>query len=326
MRGFLHFIPGALRGFRLAGYSLLASGASAAPVILYDGNASPTAQGWTRHSRPGPNGPGTETVGAGTTEFNTDISGPLPDDQRSAANEYRIVKDATNFVVSIRLKAAATGFNTLDAALTFSAFGWAAATGPVSDRFNNVAISPGRIQFGNEVGGFYTLDTTIYHEYAMRLLNGNLTVYVDANFADIVAGTAVPVMSRTNVVPQTGRIPGQIVFGDATDDPHVDSRYTVDFVKFDDYGPPRTIPVTNVAFTLTAPAQGTITFASTPNVTYQVQASSTLLPDSWTPIGSILATVAATSINIVAANPTSGQLTDPLLATAPKRFYRIVQP
>ncbi|RYG98521.1 MAG: hypothetical protein EON58_06860, partial [Alphaproteobacteria bacterium] len=214
------------------------------------------------------------------------------------------------------MKAAATGFNTLDAALTISAFG-SGTTIPVSDRFNNVAVSPGRIQFGNEIGGSFVLDTTIYHEYAIRLLNGNLSVYVDANFSDIIAGTAVPVMSRNNVVPQIGRIPGQIVFGDATDDTYVDSRYTVDFVKFDDYSPPEAIQVTNATFKLTAPAQGTITFASTPNVTYQVQASATLLPDSWTPIGSILATVPTTSIIIVAANPTSGQLTDPLLATAP---------
>lgn len=305
-------------------HSLLTAGAGAVPVIVYDGNASPTAQGWTRNSQPGSSGAGTEAVGAGTTEFDTTFT--LAGAQTSAVNEYRFTTSATNFVVSIRLKAAVAQYNSLDAGLTFSAFGWIASSGPVSDRFNNLAISSDRIQFGDGVGGFVTLDTSVYHEYAMRLRNGNLDVYVDANFADIVAGTAVPVLSRPNVVPQSGRTPGQIVFGDATNDEGYNSRYTVDFVKFDDYAPPAPIPVIHVMFKLTAPAQGTITFASTPNAIYQVQGSSTLLPDSWTPIGNILATVETTSVNIVAANPTSGQLTDPLLGTVPKRFYRIAKP
>lgn len=90
--------------------------------------------------------------------------------------------------------------------------------------------------------------------------------------------------------------------------------------------PTAPLRVTAVNFILSAPAHGTLTFTSLPGVTYQVQASSTLQAGSWSDIGSIPATVAETSVQIVAANPTVGQLTDPLLGTAVKRFYRIVQP
>lgn len=303
------------------GYFVLTGAAGAAPVIVYDGNAVPTAQGWTRHTIVGPGGPATETVGAGTTEFSTlNFSSGH---QSGTTNEYQLATGATNFVVSIRVKATVTSYNNLDAGLTFSAYG---SGGPqASERFSNVAISPGKIQFG-DAGGSFVVDTTVFHEYAMRLINGNLSVYVDGNFDDIVAGTAVPVMSRSNVVPQTGRIPGNIVFGDATNDANYDSLYTVDFVKFYDYGAQPPIPVMDVTFKLTAPAQGTITFLATPNSIYQVQASPTLLAGTWTSIGNILATTATTSVTIVAANPASGQLTDPLLATAPKRFYRIAKP
>jgi hypothetical protein len=47
----------------------------------------------------------------------------------------------------------------------------------------------------------------------MRYQGGNLEVFVDATFASIAAGTAVPVLSRPAVVRQPGKLPGTIVFG-----------------------------------------------------------------------------------------------------------------
>lgn len=53
---------------------------------------------------------------------------------------------------------------------------------------------------------------------------------MDASFADILAGTAVAVLSRPAVVPEAGKVPGLIVFGDATNDPNINSHYVVDSV------------------------------------------------------------------------------------------------
>lgn len=84
--------------------------------------------------------------------------------------------------------------------------------------------------------------------------------------------------------------------------------------------------ITDVSFSLNTPALGNITFTSSPSTIYQLQASSTLQPGSWSTLGNISATSASTSIQIVRTSPASGQFTDPQLGTAAKRFYRIARP
>jgi hypothetical protein len=87
------------------------------------------------------------------------------------------------------------------------------------------------------------VNTGVFHEYAMRYQNGNLDVFIDADFDAIAAGTAVAVLSKTSVVPSAASLSrGIVVFGDATNDDGVNSRYTVDSVKFQDLTPATPVP------------------------------------------------------------------------------------
>jgi len=85
-----------------------------------------------------------------------------------------------------------------------------------------------------------------------------------------------------------------------------------------------TIRILSSSFSPAPSASGNITFTSQTGVTYSVQASSTLLADSWQGIGNITAPAgASTSVQIVPSSPGPAQVADPQLGVAPKRFYRI---
>lgn len=82
--------------------------------------------------------------------------------------------------------------------------------------------------------------------------------------------------------------------------------------------------VTASSFTLAPSPIGQITFTSQAGLTYWVQASSTLATGSWQGIGGITAPAGSSAtFQIVPSNPAPGQLADPQLGTALKRFYRI---
>lgn len=201
--------------------------ASAAPITLYDGSSSPTSQGWNSSSWGL-----TETAGAGTREFNTT-------NESDGLGLFRYATGASEFVVSIRLQVAQSSFNHADAGLFFSPSASVNSFSP--DRLNSVIIGEGSLQWGDLEGGSYGLNTTTqFHEYALRYQGGQLDFFVDASFDDIVAGTAVAVLSRTN--PALWGTTGMIAFGDGTNDPGVNSRYTVDFVKFEELTPPTPVP------------------------------------------------------------------------------------
>lgn len=208
----------------LAALHLSVAAAAAAPISLYDGSASPTAQGWTRFG-----GDGTEVVGAGTTAFNT--LSAIPELMDGNYDTYTFATGANDFVVSIGLQALTSSYNSFDAAITFSPFGNAAF--PTNDRLNSLTIGMDMVLWGDNVGPSVAVDTSVFHEYAFRYLDGNLDVFVDTPFDSIVAGTAVAALSRPGVVLQATKIPGVIVFGDATNDANVNSHYVVDFVNFE---------------------------------------------------------------------------------------------
>ena len=195
--------------------------AAAAPVILYDGSDVPTAQGWTRSSTGG-----TETVGSGSTRFvTTGSETPVT----AVFNTYAFATGATDFVVSIRLSVAASGFNQYDGALVFSAFGsdgWLGA-----DRDRGLMIGETAVAWGDSANSDALVNTGTFHEYAFRYLGGTLDVYIDSAFDSIVGGTATPVLSRAAVPPAHWSV-GTIVFGDNTNDVGYGSDYIVDFVKF----------------------------------------------------------------------------------------------
>lgn len=86
----------------------------------------------------------------------------------------------------------------------------------------------------------------------------------------------------------------------------------------------RPIEITASSFTVAPSPLGQITFTSEAGMIYWVQASSTLASGSWQGIGGITAPAgSATTFQIVPSNPAPGQLADPQLGTAPKRFYRV---
>lgn len=106
--------------------------------------------------------------------------------------------------------------------------------GTQKDRETMLAIDAGSVSWGDNTGSSL-IDTSQFHEYAVRYVNGRLDVYIDAAYADIVAGTVTSVLSRTSA-PYAA--PGMIVFGDQTNDPNVDSNYVVDFVRFENLAAP----------------------------------------------------------------------------------------
>ena len=75
----------------------------------------------------------------------------------------------------------------------------------------------------------------------------------------------------------------------------------------------------------TAPREVQITFRSTTGATYEVQASNTMAAASWTTPGSIAATSTSTTVTIVSTTPGTGQVQDTLLASSPRRFYRVIR-
>lgn len=219
-------------------WALLVAGAMslpvawAAPVTLYDGNDQPTAQGWTRSLVEG-----TVSVGVGATRFTTSTAAGA---RTSEMSLYRYAVGSANFIASIRLRAnSVSPHNPLDAGLMFSVtdnFIFPAGNG--SNRENMLYIEQSRIGWANDAGGVFAVNATQWHEYAVRYLNGQLNVYVDATYDDIVSGAATPVLSRTAATTNTTT--ATITFGDQTNDPNVDSDYEVDFVNFQDLNLPRT--------------------------------------------------------------------------------------
>jgi hypothetical protein len=223
-----------MNAFRLAALSLgvlqlSLTAAAAAPITLYDGSSLPGTQGWAQSY----SGNATATVGAGTTEFNSTNGA-------DNINLYKYNSGATDYIVSIRLQVFSSSYNHFDAGLVFSPFGtmdfWA------EDRVNGLFIGESAVLWG-DLGASHAVNTGVFHEYAMRYQNGNLDVFVDADFDAIAAGTATAVLSRASVGPSVANLSrGIIVWGDATNDVNVNSRYAVDFVKFQDLTPATPVP------------------------------------------------------------------------------------
>ncbi len=74
-----------------------------------------------------------------------------------------------------------------------------------------------------------------------------------------------------------------------------------------------------------SPRQVQITFRSTTGANYEVQASPTLAPAAWNNLGSFAAAGTSTTVTVVTTTPEAGQVTDPLLDSAPRRFYRVIR-
>lgn len=205
--------------------ALGATTALAAPgpiETIYDGNGSPVAQGWSSY------GDGTQIPGDGTTEFITTNDGNTPSSQ---AYVFDYETGASDYIASLRLKVVSSSYNLYDAALTLSPFGNGGYLS-LNSRSNNFMIGNGIVLWGNEEGGSVALNTSVFHDYQFRYNNGQLDLYIDASFADILAGTATAALSRTLAPsPGSGRA-GYLEWGDITNDRNYDSHYIVDSVQF----------------------------------------------------------------------------------------------
>jgi hypothetical protein len=222
----------AVLGLSICQLSVVA--ASAAPITLYDGSASPTAQGWTQRT----SGDGTEVVGAGTTEFST--SGD------NAYNTYSYATGATDFITSIRIRVPSALWDDGEPSAVFSP-----AADPVSGEEGGDSLSISRrprsiasvfARWNDEPTSSVTVDDRPnFHELALRLQGDTLSFFIDATYDDIKNGTAVAVLSRI-VSFEPGQVRGTIMFGDATTGRNLDSFYEVDFVKFEELTPATPVP------------------------------------------------------------------------------------
>ena len=214
-------------------FSLSLTAASAAPVVLYDGNGSPTTQGWSRTTK---NFPSEPTGGGGLTYFDsTSGNGPIVD-------YYQYATGATEFVVSISLMVVQSSYGPGTPGLNFSAAGHSIIQG---DQRSGLTIGEDRVMWGDSVGGSVSVNTKAgFHEYALRYQGGKLDLFIDAAFSDIVDGLALPALSRPAAVSwPSNSIWGTIGFGDGISDLGFNSRYFVDYVMFEDLNPaPTPVP------------------------------------------------------------------------------------
>ena len=74
-----------------------------------------------------------------------------------------------------------------------------------------------------------------------------------------------------------------------------------------------------------SPRQVQITFRSTTGASYEVQASPSMAPAAWNNLGNFTASGTSTTVTVVTTTPGTGQVTDPLLDSAPRRFYRVIR-
>ncbi|WP_288378388.1 PEP-CTERM sorting domain-containing protein [uncultured Massilia sp.] len=199
------------------------SAAFAGPIqTLYDGNGDPSRQGWSVE------GSGTQVAHEGTTEFSTVND---PGGRTSQMYLFKYDTKATNYIASLRLQVLSSSYNNLDAALTFSPFGDRVLSSYT--RANTFMIANGKVLWGDEASSV-SLDTGAFHDYQIRYDGSQLSLYIDATFADIASGAATAALSRAVSAPDVVTSMGHLVWGDATNDPNYNSHYIVDSVSFQD--------------------------------------------------------------------------------------------
>jgi len=170
-----------------------------------------------------------------------------------AVNYYLRDMGASAFVASMRVAVAEASYNFADAGFYFSGISF---QGSSPDRANSIYINPDEIGFMNsgltpDQTFTYSLNATAFHEYTIRYSTTHLMeVFVDAVFEDVVKNLASPVLSRQMFSDRsypgygdalndwTNYQLGVISFGDMTNDwiPGVNSRYTLDFLKYENIG------------------------------------------------------------------------------------------
>lgn len=234
--------------------------AAQAATFLFDGSGTPEAVGWQLDSFVAEPPNGTITV---TPQFTGEPSDVLSvSTTGTAVNLYSKNINATNYIISLGVEVLRSSFNSFDYGLGLSPFAQqffdtnGNYLGSNIDRANSLTIGENSIQWSDLVGDSFAIDTSVFHEYAISYIDGNLNVYVDNSFDDIIAGNATPVLTRAGVTPQDESVVGTVAFGDGSNDSSffpnccVNSAYQLDFIRFQSLDNVTSVPEPNTNFAL----------------------------------------------------------------------------
>ncbi|MBC1239839.1 hypothetical protein [Nostoc sp. 2RC] len=234
--------------------------AAQAATFLFDGSGTPDAVGWRLDSFLGELPNDTITVIPQLTGKPSDVLSVST--TGTAVHLYSRNINATNYIISMGVKVLRSSFNSFDYGLGLSPFAQqffdtnGNYLGSNLDRANSLTIGENSIQWSDLVGDSFAIDTSVFREYAISYTDGNLNVYVDKSFDDIIAGTATPVLTRTGVTPQDESVVGTVAFGDGSNDsiffPNccVNSAYELDFIRFQSLDNATSVPEPNTNFAL----------------------------------------------------------------------------
>lgn len=222
-------------------FAFTISPTQASTFTLFDGSTDPSFQGWTTRAATSHQGGTIQT-----DVINSDIY--ISETTLGAFNHHGIDTGAGTFVVTMRAAVTGSSHNYADAGFFFSVVGFERpdlGVGYVEpNRLYSLYIDPTRIGFWDDLGGTYSLDTSIFHEYGIAYQNDVMKIFIDTSIDDIVNGLAAPVLERT-IPPEDffayngsdsspafqRHYEGVISFGDWTNDYGVNSLYSVDYIK-----------------------------------------------------------------------------------------------
>jgi hypothetical protein len=212
------------RFIAIISFFILSPGAYGSSVYLFTGSGTPEAQGCTLNSGAGHLG--------GTVDVVTQAGGGLSDalyveTTGMQFHKYSLNTGFSEFLVSARLKVTSGSHNSYDAGFMFSPFGTPELFGSLPDRSNSIYIDPAETGF-MDLASSVPITSGVFHEYAILYRNNLLEIFIDNSYEDILSGFAESILSRTGPISN----PGLITFGDQTNDPGVNSTYTLDFIKF----------------------------------------------------------------------------------------------
>jgi hypothetical protein len=217
-------------------------------VTIYEGGGYPKLQGWLRYSDNGLNGTVSVTPNVGPT---------------GSALRVETTGDAVNFFyfqtgAGKNSFALSTTVNILNNASNPYDFGFGLApfvNDPTHnfaglDRTYSLVPANNALGWADQFGGGSVFPTAGPHVYSLLYKDYTLTAYVDSSLADVIAGIATPVLSRTVYGPSGDARWGYVGFGDMTNDPGVNSLYEVESVQFADLGAAVPEPTTLIIWSL----------------------------------------------------------------------------
>jgi hypothetical protein len=184
------------------------------PQTLLDGSSVPATQGWSTL------GDANGMVSSDEIVITFKTEGVPAPAQTSADLLYRKdigLSDATGYALEWRLKVVTSdGHNQFDAPVAFLASASSAAPTP-SQRSQMIYFDVGAIGWADDAEGYAVDTTNVFHVYRLDVTpTGHAEVRVDGTLA----------LTRENFTTD-----GAIAIGDQTNDPNVDSQFSVASIR-----------------------------------------------------------------------------------------------